>query len=186
LSQSERSPECMSGTVVPKEVRVGGVDKRELVRGLREHDVRLNEAAEALFEDRRFVPLGRRAVVEIAFVSVGDLGLPDGATYEQLVRRALKSGLVESPLELGAELRMRFRNQPEGSAGFPAREHRAPHGSVTVASSPLDGSDETPKGFYLRRIEGVLWLRGYRSWPGHIWASEDVFVFSRRGCGSAA
>ena len=176
----------MRGALVPTEVRVGGVEKPEMIRGLREHNVRLNEAAEALFEDRRFLPLGRSAVVEIAFVSVGDLGFRDGATYEQLVRRALDSGLVESPLELGPQLRVQFQNQPEGSAGFPATEHRAPHGSVTVASPPLDGSDETPKGFYLRRIEGALWLRGYRSWPGHIWGPEDVFVFSRRGCGSAA
>ena len=176
----------MRDTLVPKEVRVGGVDKLELIRALREHNVRLNEAAEDLFEDRRFVPLGRRAVVEIAFVSVAGLGFRDGATYERLVRRALDSGLVESPLEMGPQLRLQFPNQPEGSAGFPATEHRAPHGSVTVASSPLDGSDETPKGFYLRRIDGVLWLRGYRSWPGHIWSPEDVFVFSRRGCGSAA
>jgi len=47
-----------------------------------------------------------------------------------------------------------------------------------VASAPLAQDDETPKGFYLRRIEGVLWLRGYRSWPGHIWSPQDMFVFS--------
>lgn len=161
------------------------MDKRELLRALREHNVRLNPAAEALFEDRRFVPLSRPTVVEVAFVSVADLGLRDGATYEQLTRRALDRGLVESPLELGPRLRVQFLDQPEGSADVPAMRNRAPPGSITVASAPLDESDETPKGFYLRRIDGVLWLRGYRSWPGHIWSPDDVFVFSRRGGGSA-
>jgi len=74
---------------------------------------------------------------------------------------------------------MQFLDQPEGSAGFSATQHRAPPGSITIASSPLDDSDETPKGFYLRRIDGVLWLRGYWSWPGNIWRPEDVLVFSR-------
>ena len=99
-------------------------------------------------------------VIEIAALSVAGLGFGEGATYEQLTARALESGLVECPLELGPHLRMQFLNQPEGSAGFPATQHRAPPGSITVASSPLDDSDETPKGFYLRRIDGVLWLQG--------------------------
>jgi hypothetical protein len=34
-------------------------------------------------------------------------------------------------------------------------------------------------GFYLRRIQGVLWLRGYRSALEHIWSADDRFVFRR-------
>ena len=54
-------------------------------------------------------------------------------------------------------------------------------GAVVVASPPLDERDETPKGFYLRRIHGVLWLRGYWSWAGHVWSPQDVLVFRRSG-----
>jgi hypothetical protein len=82
------------------------------------------------------------------------------------------------PLELGPHLRLQFTDQPEGSLGQPVSQNCAPPGSLTVASAPLAQDDETPKGFYLRRIEGVLWLRGYRSWPGHIWSPQDMFVFS--------
>jgi hypothetical protein len=180
LSEKSRKPDCISGTVFPKQVRIGGMAKRALLRTLRDHNISLNKAAEALFNDRRFVPLRRSVAVEIAFVSVADMGFTEGTTYERLTRGALDFGLVESPLELGPQLRLQFLNQPEGAAGFPATEHRAPHGSITVASAPLDGSDQTPKGFYLRRIDGVLWLRGYRSWSGHIWSPQDVVVFSRR------
>jgi hypothetical protein len=155
------------------------MDKRALLQALREHNVQLNKAAEALFEDHRFSPLTESKVIEIAFVSVADLGFADGATYEQLTARARESGLIECPLELGPQLRLQFLDQPEGSAGFPATQHRAPPGSITVASSPLDERDETPKGFYLRRIDGVLWLRGYWSWPGHIYSPDGVFVFAR-------
>lgn len=166
---------------IPNAVRVGGMSKPELLQALRAHNVQLNQAAETLFEDRRFKWLGQEQLIEIAHVSVADLGFGEGATYAQLTARALEMGLVECPLELGPYLRIQFLHQPEGAAGMPATQHRAPPGSITVASSPLDDADETPKGFYLRRIDGVLWLRGYRSWPGHIFRPEDVFVFAR-GC----
>jgi hypothetical protein len=70
------------------------MDKRELLHSLREHNVQLNKAAEALFEDRRFSPLAESKVIEIAFVSVADLGFTEGATYDQLTARARESGLV--------------------------------------------------------------------------------------------
>ena len=51
------------------------------------------------------------------------------------------------------------------------------HGAITIASAILTEDDHFPKGFYLRRIKGVLWLRGYRSRPQHIWEHDDHFVF---------
>jgi hypothetical protein len=169
----------MSGVPLPNTVRVGGANKQALIQLLREHHIQLNQTAEDLFQDHRFTPHTESKLIEIVSVDVVALGFVEGATYQQLTTRALALGLVECPLELGPHLRLQFLEQPEGSAGFLATQHRAPPGSITVASSPLDDSDETPKGFYLRRIDGVLWLRGYRSWPGHIWSPEDVFVFSR-------
>lgn len=164
---------------LPGAVRVGGVKRPKLLKALRAHKIQLNQAAEALFEDRRFTPLGQHHVIEIVSLSVADLGFGDGATYRQLTSRALASGLVECPLELGPHLRMQFLDQPEGAAETPTTHGRAPAGSITVASPPLDDTDETPKGFYLRRIDGVLCLRGYWSWAGHVWSPGDVVVFAR-------
>jgi hypothetical protein len=45
-------------------------------------------------------------------------------------------------------------------------------------SAALVEDDEFPKGFYLRRIDGVLWLRGYRSGPAHVWSPDDRLVFA--------
>jgi hypothetical protein len=166
-------------TSIPSAVRIGGMSKSELLQALREHDVQLNQAAEALFEDRRFTTLSRYQVIEITALSVSNLGFGEGATYGQLTARALESGLVECPLELGPHLRLQFQDQPEGANGLPTTHGRAPPESIIVASSPLDDSVQTAKGFYLRRAEGVLWLRGYWSWPGHIWSPKHVLVFSR-------
>lgn len=164
---------------MPSEVLVGGMDRSELRKALRLRHVQLNRAAEALLEDRRFTPLGQSQVIEIAHLSVSELGFTKGATYAELTARALESGFAECPLEVGPHLRLQFLDQPEGAAGTQTTHGRAPPGSITIASNPLDDRDETPKGFYLRRIDGELWLRGYWSWPGHVWSPHDVLVFSR-------
>jgi hypothetical protein len=165
--------------LVPSSVRIGGMSRSELLQALREQGVQLNRYAEALFEDHRFTTLGSGRVVEIAVLSVAELGFDEGATYGQLIARARESGLVECPLEAGPHLRLQFTDQQDASDGMPPTHGRAPPGSITVASAPLDATDETPKGFYLRRVEGASWLRGYRSWSGHVWNSGDVLVFSR-------
>jgi hypothetical protein len=168
----------VSLVAVPGSVRVGGVRKPELLHALSERGVRLNPSAEVLFADPRFEPFEHARTVEIVTRTVADLGFAAGATYAELVARAHESGWAECPLELGPHLRLAFLDQPEAPEEPPTRGE-APPGSITIASPPLDGGDETPKGFYLRRADGILWLRGYRSWPGHRWNPRDVFVFSR-------
>ena len=54
---------------------------------------------------------------------------------------------------------------------------RAPSGSITVASIPLREDDEYPKGFYLRVVDGVPWLRGYRCTEQHNWSADDWLLF---------
>jgi hypothetical protein len=165
---------------IPRCVRVGGLDKEALLDALRLHEVQLNPAAEALFADSRFTPMSQGRDVEIVALSVAELGFAEPVTYARLGARAFESGLVECPLELGPHLRLQFLEQPEGAAGAPSTPGQAPPGSLTVASAPLDDRYETPKGFYLRRIDGVPWLRGYWSSPGDVWNPQDVLVFARR------
>ena len=95
------------------------------------------------------------------------------------MQRSAELGLSLCPLELAPHLRLQYLDQPEGYSGHPPSQHRAPPGSITVASAQLSEDDDLPKGFYLRRIEGVLWLRGYRCGAEHIWSPEDHFVFCR-------
>lgn len=157
-------------------LRIGGLSRAELREALRAHGVQLNVAAEALFEDPRFTTLDQPTTLELVTVSVGALGFGEGGTYAQLVQRALELGFIECPLELGPHLRLQSLDQPDAASGTIQTSGRAPTGSVTVASPPLEDADATPKGFYLRCDGGVLWLRGYWSGPDHVWSAEDVFV----------
>jgi len=160
-------------------VQVGGLSKAELLSKLRDAQVQLNQAAIALFADDRFETTPTSSLIEVVHISVGQLGLSDGATFTRVVERAAGTDLSPCALEIGPHLRLQLTDQPEEFIGNAPSKNCAPPGSITVASVPLSDDDEAPKGFYLRRIGGVLWLRGYRSWPGHLWSPADVFAFAR-------
>ncbi|WP_374438120.1 hypothetical protein [Inhella sp.] len=69
-------------------------------------------------------------------------------------------------------------DQAEGALGFAPTRHQSPPGAIRVVSAPLCEDDEVPKGFYLRRIEGVLWLRGYWSSADHVRQPDEQLVFA--------
>ena len=167
------------GVPSSRAVCIGGIDKPRLLEALSSQGIQLNPLALELFDDPRFTVGPTRVQVQIVGATVAGLGLSGGGTYDEVVVAASQRGLVECPLELGPHLRLAHRDQPEGATGQPVTQNKAPPGSITIASRPLDAEESTPKGFYLRRIDGTLWLRGYRSWAGHVWSPDDVFVFQR-------
>lgn len=187
---------CPTCAAVSRTIRVGGMTKHELLARLQDAGVQLNEHARILFAHDGFSTSAAMSMVETVELSVADLGCAEGACMDRIEERATACGLSLCPLELAAHLRLQYVDQPEGSIGRPPSQHRAPPGSLTVAShlpgaSELPSSPEplrpagvpsdsdTPRGFYLRKIEGVLWLRGYRSGPDHVWSASDRFVFCR-------
>lgn len=166
-----------NGSCVMRTTRVGGLSKQELIKRLRRSGVELNEAARALFAHDAFTTQPRTSSLTTVELSVADLGCVAGATIAQIHEQAARLGLALCPREVGPHLRLQYLDQPEGALEHRPARHRAPPGSLTVASPAVAADDETPKGFYLRRIEGVLWLRGYRSRPEHLWNPEDRLVF---------
>lgn len=169
----------MEASGMPSSVCVGNLARPELLEALQEKGIELNQAARDLFCDERFIPSVEAKRFRILALTVSDLGFPAGAVYPQIAKRALELGLAECPLELGAYLRMQFLNQAEPVSENAHVKGKAPNNAFTIASKPLDDTDETPKGFYLRRSQGAFWLRGYWSDYEHIWSSEDVWVFSK-------
>ena len=165
---------------VSRIVVVGGKSRDRLRQELELSGVKLNRSAEELFANPAFVPSQESFLLECVAHSVADLGLAAAATKEIIWNRAAELGLALCPLETGPYLRLQYLDQPEGFLGYPPSRHRAPPGSLTIASPPLSEDLEAPKGFYLRRIRGELWLRGYRSGPEHVWSPEDRLVFCSR------
>ena len=142
-----------------RELRVGGVSKDALLRRLAQCSVSLNEYARALFADDEFTTSSQARTVLVTFVSLPEIGLPDGARFEEILGRAADVGLQPCPLEVAPHLRLDYLDQPQG-----------PY--LIVASLKLRPGSSIPSGFYLRRRKNGLWLRGYRSGPEHIYAPD--------------
>ena len=167
-------PDCPS---ITRTVMVGGLTKAELLQELQRNAIAMNGSGARLFASDHFTTSATRYAVTTVELTVHDLGFPRGATIAEIYVRAGALGLGLCPLELGPHLRLQYLDQPEGDWGQPVRRHQAPSGSITIASEKLPEDDDFPKGFYLRRIKGVLWLRGYRSGPEHVWEPDDHFIF---------
>ncbi len=159
---------------------VGGLTRDELLALLRSAGVLLNAHAETLVADSTFDDSGSPDVIHLVECSVGDLGLPEGATLSQIYDRAQSRGLHLCPPMTAPYLRLALRSQASASdTGLSSG--RAPSGSLTVAAPAFRDDDEYPKGFYLRVIAGQQWLRGYRCDDQHLWSPQDRFVFRAVG-----
>ena len=167
-------PNCPT---VIRAITIGGLTKAELLEQLRRNAISLNESADKLFASDRFTTAEIRRSCSTVELTVRDLGFPQGTTTTDIYARAAALGLGLCPLELGPHLRLQYLDQPEGYWGQPIRKHQAPSGSITIASEPLTPDDDVPKGFYVRRIKGELWLRGYRAGPDHVWEADDHLLF---------
>jgi hypothetical protein len=167
-------PDCPT---ITRAVQVGGLTKSELMEELQRNAISMNESGERLFASEYFMTSATRYSVMTVELAIRDLGFPQGATIAEIYARAAAHGLGLCPLELGPHLRLQYLDQPEGYWGQPVRQHQAPSGSITIASEKLTEDDDFPKGFYLRRIKGELWLRGYSSGAEHIWEPDDHFIF---------
>jgi hypothetical protein len=166
----------LKGCFATRVVYVGGTSKQQLIAQLGEAKVELNEYAHTLFGSDKFTTLATRQPLTAVELAVRDLGFAHGATDLEVRDKAADLGLCLPPIELGPQLRLQYLDQPEGCWGHPVTSHRAPPGSLIVASAPLSEDDQFPKGFYLRRIKGTLWLRGYCSSAAHVNEPDVRFV----------
>ncbi len=138
--------------------------KAELLSALLAAGVQFNAYAEVLFDDPLFVTSETSRWVVVTDVTVAELGFDEGATSAEIFDRAQSLGLELCPIELAPHCRLQFLDQSEG-----------PY--LTVASVKTKDDEDYPNGFYLRRYDGVLWLRGYRATSDYVWAPERRFLF---------
>ena len=170
-------PNC---PVITRTIEVGGLNKWQLVQKLQQHSISMNKYGERLLSDDKFTTSESKYSLKTVELTVRDLGFPNGATMTQIFKRASELGLKLCPLELGPHLRLEYLNQSEGYTGNPSQQNQAPSGSITIASEIISEEDHFPKGFYLIKINDVLWLRGYIADNLHVWNAYDRFVFCEK------
>ena len=157
-------------------IEFGGVSKTDLLQKLNEAGILLNEFAGIIFSNELFQTSKAKKTILITDVFIKDLGFPQGATSPQIREHIKNVGLSECPIELAPYLRLKLRDQPEISADL-SLKNQSPLDAITIFSDPLIEDDNFPKGFYLRKMEGKLWLRGYTSYDEYVWKPNDKMVF---------
>ncbi len=156
-------------------VTVGGLDRDGLLAALLAARIRMNAHATRLFALPAFACEATERALAVSVISVAALGLPDGATMPAILDAARVRGLAPGPPELGPRLRLLLSDEEESDAA--PSTGRAPPGSITVVMTPLSADASVPRGFYLRRIAGERWLRGYCADDAHRWSPEDRLAF---------
>lgn|SRR5690606_10876000 len=156
------------------DLEYGGLSKRDLLKKLHSSNILLNEFAKTIFSSELFSVSNQRQQISVIVRSIRELGFSKGATIPQIEQCMQIFKLSECPIEVAPYLRLYLRNQKEINE---ETKHRAPFGSLTIFSTPLTKDDNFPKGFYLRKCSGRLWLRGYCCSLDHIWDPYDELVF---------
>ncbi|WP_043814829.1 hypothetical protein [Rubrivivax gelatinosus] len=162
-------------TAPPSQVRIGGLDGAGLLAELRRGGIALNERALELLASPVFQTVVPVRTISLGIADVAGLGFAQGATWPELLAAAARRSWQPAPLALAPWLRLQWPGQAEVVAA-PTR-HRAPPGSLTVVS-PEPADPTQPRGFYLRRADGQVWLRGYQSDDLHVWDASDRLAFA--------
>lgn len=158
------------------EVPVGGLRRAELLEALEVSGVAMNQYARTLLAGTVFDGVVQSRIVAVTERSVAELGFDRGATLPQIFGAASTHGLRLCPGDTGPYLRLALTEQT-ASADSRLSIGRSPDHALTVATVPPSDDVEQPKGFYLRKVEGRLWLRGYRCDDAHLFDPADRFVF---------
>lgn len=165
------------GIYVKRTIEIGGLSKDELIRKLNTNKIEMNRFGKELFADERFHVSSQRHSVKTIELTVGNLDFSEGASTVQIFDKAKELDLKLCPLELAPYLRLALMDQKEKHTDNFSKQKQAPSGSITIASEPISTNENFPKGFYIRRLNDKLWLRGYIADDLHIWNPDDHFVF---------
>jgi hypothetical protein len=137
-------------------------DGQEYLVELMSRCMSVNEKASDML---RLLPVNERTEeVTLVRMSVHDLALDNGVSYEQIYERAKTLGLIGCPPEVGPALRLQYAGQPKGE-------------KLLIATEPFTDATESARLFELECEKGVRWLRAVGGGRGGLWGTGAVFVF---------
>ena len=136
-------------------------------KSLRDSGNKVSSEANGILGNPAFTVAVKKIKIDLAIKSVDELGFKDGAIRQQIYGRANELGLDLCPAEVGPQLRLQYKDQPE-------EEH------LIVAMNPIADSGGALELFFVERDDSGLWLCGYYVHPGLIWNAGFRFVFARR------
>ena len=153
--------------------------KEQISHKLEANNILTNRYAGIFFDHPAFSTENTREMT-IAIVSLGEIGLENGATWNEIFHHIEKCGFKPCPPNTGLFLRIAWDNQPRSQNSVLTGMHGTPEQAVVVFSEQMEAEDAFPKGLYLRNVDGRLWLRGYVCDSAYLFSGHDLFAFEKR------
>ncbi len=135
-------------------------------RSLKDNGCNISNWANDILGKSAFTAATEEIEIDLVVKSVAELGFKNGATCQQIYNRANELGLDLCPPEVGPQLRLQYKDQPNNEW-------------LIVAMEPITDSDGDLKLFNVERYDSGLWLCGYYDYPGNVWNANYRFVFAR-------
>ena len=156
------------GRIRKETIEIGGKDAKELIKEMREKNIRISSYAEDMLKSKDFKIIKETEDAILICLKVGDLGInKQYPTTDDIYGRIEELGLELCPAEVGPNYRLKYQDQPLGEW-------------VRVGMKQIAGRDGCPAFFDLGRGGDGLWLGGYWAEPSDEWDPGDEIVFRLR------
>lgn len=136
-------------------------------KSLEDNGIKVSSWTNDILGKSTFTVATKEVEIDLVVRSVAELGFKDGATRHQIYNRANEFGLDLCPAEVGPQLRLQYKDQPNGEW-------------LIVAMNPIAGSNGDLRLFGIGRGDSDLLLDSCYDGPVGVWSAGDRFVFARR------
>jgi len=111
-----------------------------------------------------FTAADEETELDLVKVTVAELGFKNGIMFDQIYERAKELGLELCPSEVGPQLRLQYKDQPNGEW-------------ILVAMEPIIDSEGYSDIFRVGHHGSGVWLDGFWHFQGLFWAPDLPWVF---------
>jgi hypothetical protein len=163
LAVAVKEVECQ--LKVWKTIKLGiGKTADDFRKALKGNGFNIGDWANDILGKPAFMVATEETEVGLVKIAVAELGFKKGARRDQIYERAKELGLELCSPEAGPQLRLQYRDQPNGEW-------------VLIGMEPIADSVGCLRVFLVERDGSELWLGGSWSDPGHVWSPDDQWVF---------
>lgn len=131
-------------------------------QALKDKNIYLSDWGKDILEKTEFSQTPE--IYNLVRFTVEQLGLKQGATTDEIYKRAQELALEQCPAEVGPHLRLQYT----GREWF------------LIAMKQISDRYGSPYVFYLNSSDAELWLGGGSARPGRRWDADNKFVFRFR------
>ena len=135
-------------------------------KALKAGGFRIGDWANDILGKPAFSAATKEVEVELVKVLVRELGFKNGATRQEIYQRAQELGLKICPNEVGPQLRLQYKDQPNGEW-------------IVVAMEPMTDALGNLGLFFVRHDGDGRWLGGFYGNSDCVWRAGLEFVFCK-------